>query len=317
MTSSTMSDWRAAADPEDLREYDRFGPWIDQVTQAIDMPRRFRPWWPELSGARYLLKVPRPYDRAQVRPGMDLYESVIAVQPETLCVLSAGPTEVVRRDVARDELVATIQHHNLLVGRWSLLLSDGSSVDVTYNTVSSPTITQVDQYLMSRPSPGEWSQGSVSPLEPMDLFFRSVCVDLKTREPAPVLPVHVEEPGQPCRTDRNRRRRSAGMMVLASPDDLVIFNRGISAQPLFRRANYASNTITIPFRRMTSFQIRTPEETSPPSFSQLVITCDQQVITQPCLAWPKPVAALLAARGVPAQTAANQTPGSERKGTRV
>jgi hypothetical protein len=40
-----------------------------------------------LGGADSVLKVPRRYDRAQVRPGMDLYESVIAVDRNTVCVL--------------------------------------------------------------------------------------------------------------------------------------------------------------------------------------------------------------------------------------
>lgn len=297
--TTTVSDWRAAADPDDLREYDRFGPWIDQVTQPVDLPRRFRPWWPELSGARYVLKVPRPYDRAQVRPGMDLYESVIAVLPESLCVLQAGPTDIVRRDVAREDIVATIQFSDLLVGRWSLLLSDGSAVDIRYNTVSVPTITEVDRYLLSLPTPGEWSPGSTPPLRPRDLFFRSMTASLNPGNPSRIRPVHVEEPGQPCRTDRNRRRRSAGMMVLASPDDLVIFHRGMAAQPLFRRANYSSALVTIPFRLMTSFEVRRPAQTSPASFSQLVVACGQQVITQPCLARPQAVAALLVAHGVP------------------
>ena len=294
---STMSPWRAAVDPDDLREYDRFGPWIDKVTDAVDMPRRFHPWWDELSLAQFLLKVPRSYDRAQVRPGMDLYESVIAVFPDRLCILHASPSEIVRRDVARDEVVATIRYSNLLTGRWSLLLSDASSVTVEFNNVSHTVIAEVDEFLLS-PRSDSLPQHLPTVVWPTDHYFQSVMATLNAGMDAPVQPVHVDEPGQPCRSDRNLRRRSAGLMVMASPDDLVIVNRDMAMQPRFRRANYASNFLRIPFRLMSGFDIVRPDDASPPKFSQLVITCDRQVITQPCLASPDAVADVLGRHGV-------------------
>lgn len=295
-----MAPWRAATNPDDLREYDSFGPWIEMVTEVGNMPRRFRPWWQELSRARYVLKVPRSYDRAQVRPGMDLYESVIAVFPDKLCVLRALATEIVRRDVARDEVVATVRHSNLLIGQWSLLLADASRLTVEFNNVSHATVAEVDRYLMSHPSdrlPQRLHDESV----PRYHFFKAVVATLNAEMDEPVQAIHVEEPGQLCRSERNRRSRSAGMMVLVSADDLLILNRDMSVQPGFRRANYASNILRIPFRLMTSFDIRGPDDTSPRSFSQLVITCDRQIIRQSCLASPRTVAELLAQHGVPEQ----------------
>lgn len=295
---STVPAWRAATDPDDLREYDRFGPWIDRVTEAVDMPRRYRPWWPELSDARYLLKVPRSYDRAQIRPGMDLYESVIAVFPDKLCILNAHPTEVVRRDVARDEVVATVRYNNLLIGRWTMLLADSSEVAVDFNSVSGATIAEVDGYLMSHAS--DRLPCRVPPAAPTeDHFFQTVVATLNAAADQPVRTIHVEEPRQSCRSERHRRRHSAGMMVLASPDDLVIVNRDRAVRPGFRRANYASNIVRIPFRLMTSFDIRRPGVTVPPAFSHLEVTCDRQVISQPCLTSPDAVADLLIDHGVP------------------
>lgn len=295
---STMSAWRAAADPDDLREYDRFGPWVDEITEPVDMPRRFRPWWPELSTARYLLKVPRPYDRAQVRPGTDLYGVVIAVFPDRVCVLRAEPSRVTRRDVPRTEVVATVRYSNLLRARWSLLLADADRVEVEFSSSSLPIVAQVDQYLMSNPV-AEPSTEPAPQLAASDHFFASVIVDLNAKASVPVQPVHIEEPGQPCRNERGRRRRSAGMMLLASSDDLVIVNRDVAAKSLFGRSDYAWNLIRIPFRSITSFEVRSPEETSPPSFSQFVLACDRQVIGQPCLVRPDAVATLLRSRGVP------------------
>ena len=181
--TSTMPHWRAGVDPDDLREYDRFGPWIDHVRQPSDMPRRFRPWWPELAAARYLLKVPRSYDRSQVSPGMDLYESLIAVLPDRVCVLRADPTRIVRRDVARDEIVASVRHTSLLTGLWSLLLVDGGTLEVPFNSVSGSLIAEVERFLITDPgltgvpTPVSWAD------PPRNHLFRSVIAALDAAEP--------------------------------------------------------------------------------------------------------------------------------------
>ncbi|MHA6513333.1 hypothetical protein [Tessaracoccus sp. Z1128] len=300
--AAKIPNWRAAADPDDLREFDAFGPWIGEVKDPADLPRRFNRWWPELEGARHLLKVPRPIDRAKVRPGMDLYESVIAVSPDKVRVLRAGPGEVTSRTASRVDVVATILHTNLLAARWTLLLSDGDAMEVEYNAVSHPTIAEVDRYVLS-PGPHDLRPPApvVSPrsAQPRDHFFGSLVLALNAGASERLQPIHVDEPGQSCLNDRGRRRRSAGVMILASSMDLVIIDRNRSAEPLFRRPNYAYNVTRIPFRRMTAFEIHHPEKTSPPSFTQLVIRCDRAVITQPVLTSPDAVADLVAAHGVP------------------
>lgn len=296
---TTMSAWRAATDPDDLREYDRFGPWIDLISEPVDMPRRFRPWWDELSAARYLIKVPRPYDRHQIRPGMDLYEVVAAVLPDRVCVLRAEPDAVVRRDIARSEVVATVRYCNLMLARWTLLLADADRVEIEVSSGSLPLIAEIDQYLMATPSPARKSTELVPLPAPADHLFRSVIADLNTKADASLRPIHVEEPGQPCRNERGRRRRSAGMMALATSDDLVIFNRDMAAKSLFGRGDYAWNLIRIPLRLVTAFEVRDARPTSPPGFSELVVTCDRQEIVQPCLVRPEPVIALLRTLEVP------------------
>ncbi len=298
-TSSRMADWRAAADPVDLREYDRFGPWIDQVRAEIDMPRRFRPWYGELAGATFLLKVPRSLDRAQVRPGMDLYEAVLAIFPDRLCLLRADAAAVVRSDLTLDRVVATNTYTNLLVGRWSLLLADGTSFDVDYNTVSQAVLEEVDRYVWRHPATDAGQDLLLPAVRVTDHLFASILATRAATTDAPLRPVHVEEPGRPCRDDRLRRRTSTGLMVLESPDELVVVNRGEPTRSRFRTGHYASDVLTVPFDRMTSFSVVDPPADPPGQFHRLVLGCDRQVISQPCLLRPDTVATLLAARGVP------------------
>jgi len=152
---------------------------------------------------------------------------------------------------------------------------------------------------MSSSGPSRWTATSAPVGQPQDHLFGSIIVALNSEEPANVRTVHVEEPDQPCLTDRNRRRRSTGTMILHTPDDLLIFNRDIPTRSLFRRTNYAFNIVRIPFGRMTSYELRRAEPATPARFSQLVITCDRQRIAQPVLIPPDNLADLLSAYGVP------------------
>lgn len=298
-TGGGVADWRAAADPEDLREYDRFGPWIDRVTEPVDMPRRFRPWWDELGGVPFLLKVPRDYDRAQVRPGMDLYRSVIAIGDERVTVLDADEREVARRDILTGDVVATNLYRNLLLGRWSLLLADGGSMDIEFNSVSLPVIAQADRFVRRLLQGERRHEAPAAAVRPGDHFFRAVAAELDAASDEPVRPVHVEDAGRLCRSLRGWRRRSAGMMLLASGSDLVIVNRDLATLPLLRRGHYASNIETIAFAGMTSWSLEEPEADDPPRFGALVITCGRQVVRQPLLDRPDGALAALAAHGVP------------------
>ncbi|PKQ22927.1 MAG: hypothetical protein CVT65_10715, partial [Actinobacteria bacterium HGW-Actinobacteria-5] len=194
-----MVDWRAAADPEDLREYDRFGPWIDAVTTLSDMPRRFRPWYSELCGASHLIKVPRNIDRAAARPGMDLYSVVLAVFPDWLCLLRLDVGGVTRTDLPAEQVVATNVHTNLLIGRWSLLLADGTSIDLEYNTVSQERIAEVDRYLRRRPATDESPACLLPAVRVSDHYFTTVLAGLAAATDQPIQAVHVEERGRPCR----------------------------------------------------------------------------------------------------------------------
>lgn len=291
-------DWRAAADPDDLREYDRFGPWIDRITAPADMPRRFRPWYGELSAATHLIKVPRNIDRAQARPGMDLYSVVLAVFADWLCLLRLDVGGVTRTDLPLEQVVATNVHSNLLIGRWSLLLADGTSLDLEYNTVSEKLVAELDRYVRHRPVTDEAPVSLLPSVRVSDHYFTTVVAERAATTDAPVQPIHVEERGRPCRDERLRRRVSTGLMLLETPTELVIVNRGAASRSRFRWANYASNVLTIPFETMTSYSVVRPTADPPGQFHRLVIGCDRQVVSQPCLVSPDAVATLLAARGV-------------------
>ncbi|HEX5336331.1 MAG TPA: hypothetical protein VFW55_10640, partial [Propionicimonas sp.] len=158
MSELEQVDWRREADPADLREYDAFGPWIEPILSAEDMPRAFRPHYAEHAGARFLLKVPRDEDRADLRPGMDLFVAVVAVHNEAVCVLRLDGGTVRQQVATWRQIVATAYQAELLEARWSLLLDDGTGIHLDHNSSSAsdlrPSMEYVEARISSSSPPG-------------------------------------------------------------------------------------------------------------------------------------------------------------------
>lgn len=132
-----------------VSEYDRFGPWVDEVTRIEDVPRLYREYPIDFSAARLVLKVPRNITRRNATPEMDLYDHLIVVGQDQLTVLSRRNGRSLRvetrpkgSDNARGydiveipfaEIVAIRNSLNLLDGRLTVSTSEGTPVKVAYN----------------------------------------------------------------------------------------------------------------------------------------------------------------------------------------
>lgn len=296
-------DWRKAADPDDLREYDAFGPWLDQVRSPIQMPRVFYRYYPEFRDARFLLKIPRNIDRAAARPGMDLYEAVFAVHEQGVSLLSHDGGRVTRQDATWSQVVACGTYTNLLLARWSLLLSNGSAIDVDHNSVGSTVMATVTDFVRTRivPEFEPSTQPALAPVPVPQDYFGSKLAQLRSVVVAPVVPIHVEPKNRFCRDARNRRRLSTGVMIVDTPRELILVNSREPMRSVFM-ANYATNSLIVPYGGLTSFDVVAPVGRS--SFCTLELRAGNQVIQQPCLERPEAAVIALAARGIPQGTPA-------------
>lgn len=119
----------------DTREYDLFGPWVDEVRTEDEVPRLYRRHRLDLAAARLVLKVPRDIARRDARPGMDLYDHLVALEPSCLTVLSrsAGADGYGVRQVAYADVVAIEDVVTLLDARVRVHARDGGVVEMTYN----------------------------------------------------------------------------------------------------------------------------------------------------------------------------------------
>ncbi|MCB2412789.1 hypothetical protein LGT39_08015 [Demequina sp. TTPB684] len=121
-------------------EFDRFGPWIDEVTHPDDLPRLYRGHPIDFAAERLVLKVPRNISRRNATADMDLYDHLVILGRERLTVLSrrAGDYDTVTMNLT--DVVAMRNTVNLLNGRLAVASSTGESITVPYNGSAAPMV---------------------------------------------------------------------------------------------------------------------------------------------------------------------------------
>ena len=297
---SGTDDWRRRADPEDLREYDAFGPWIFEVRSDAEMPKRFRPYYAEHRHARYLIKLPINLDRRAAQPGMDLYHAVIAIHDDGAVVLRLQDGQVAASSVTWPDVVAVRCYTNLLLGRWSLLLCNGDEVNIDYNTVSSRLIDSISEFIRARcfwPAPIAENRLEVAPVPVVDPLFQYHQSVARRIGPQPAVVVHYEAKNQPCRNAAKKRRRTTGLMLVDGPNELTIVADDPPERHPFR-AHFSVCSTFVAYARITSFSVSPPSTLKPPQFQTLTLYLDKQTIRQRCLVIPETVLALLRSRGI-------------------
>jgi len=143
-------DWYCDADPLERREYDAFGPWISTIRTNEEMPPRFRLAYEELRSSTFLFKIPINAERRAMRPGMDLYRSVLAIDHDRVVVLEWNGSTETRYESPVDSIQAVRIDQDLLPSNLSLLLADGQTVILGYNSVSDKEIERVVNFLRER-----------------------------------------------------------------------------------------------------------------------------------------------------------------------
>ena len=317
MSEAAEPDWRLAADPADLREYDAFGPWIAPVNSAGEMPRAFRSSYAEHADARFLLKVPREEDRADLRPGMDLFGAVVAVHNEGVCLLRLHDGAVRTEEADWARIVASTYATELLTARWSLLLDDGTAIRIDHNSASAgelkPAMDYVLAHLTAATSPG-W-RTPLTPAPVADAFHAGALHRLRRQVAPPVIPLHAERGNRLCRDERGRPRLGNGVLLVDTPAELVIVSHGEPLRSTFF-PSHGSLVTRVPYERLTSFAVTPPPSSGRPSFHVLTLRAGNQAISQWCLDRPDAVVAALRARGVPQDDAGSSDPDGWNAGLR-
>ncbi len=145
-------DWYERAKPEELREYNAFGPWIQEIRAREEMPPVFLPWYSEFEHSSFLLKIPINRERRDARPGQNLYQTVLAIEKGRLGFLTLGASQRVEcRVLPWEDILALRNFHVLLRGEFRFFLKNGSEEFFPYNAVSLPLVERVLDFLSSAP----------------------------------------------------------------------------------------------------------------------------------------------------------------------
>jgi hypothetical protein len=174
-------------------EYDAFGPWIDEVHSADELPRLYRDYPVDLGSALLVLKFPRDISRRDASPAMHLYDHVVIVDPERLTLLSRTGESFSELRVEHGDVAAIVDRVNLLDARLSLHTVTGDVIDLPYNGSSSDTVRSLVD-LVRELQPSSSARGalrdaaSLSPLGLDDLgrndaMFVTSYRELAAREP--------------------------------------------------------------------------------------------------------------------------------------
>jgi len=253
--AQSSGNLRLDADPMDLREYDAFGPWIYPIRSRDEMPPRFRESYEELQSSTFFFKIPINADRAAMRPGMDLYRSVLAVS-DRVVVLDWNGSAVTRRDIAMETIEAIRTSSDLLPSTLTVYLAEGDVFRLDYNAVSSHEIDKLVDYLRERVIASRASsQESITdraekrpgrPSEEIRDFFYHGMWETRIRHAPSARIVHWESPAISCRQYGGWGKSSLGCLVLDEGGDLVVINRAQSMRSWLETA-YSIANLYIPW----------------------------------------------------------------------
>jgi len=174
-------------------EYDAFGPWIDEVTSADEVPRLYSGFGIDFGSSIRILKFPRNIARRDANAAMHLYDHLVIVTRERLTILSRDGDAFSELALAHDQIAAVTDWVNLLDAQLTFFTTAGDVVTVPYNGSSNDTVVALVDLLRAlaretRPSrpvalPAGLPPLGLDDLGKKDAVFVTSYRDLLRREP--------------------------------------------------------------------------------------------------------------------------------------
>ena len=166
----------SATDATRSAEFDAFGPWVDQVQGATEVPGLYRDYPVDFATSRLVLKVPRNISRRDASPTMDLYDHLLIAGRESLIVLSRVHDRYTERTIGYADIAMVTDTVDLVDGRLLILARTGETLTVPYNGSSQDVITRLADVLAAqslaapRPTPGVRLAAPDAPPAALDLL---------------------------------------------------------------------------------------------------------------------------------------------------
>jgi hypothetical protein len=123
-------------------EYDRFGPWVLEISDEDPPPPLFLPHLEMDRAALLRIKIPRRVERRNARPGMNLYDYVISLFDDEVEVLQRVEDSVKSTSFRYTDVKRVVHREDLLRGDIDVVLKD-TTVELPFSTISSDLMGQL------------------------------------------------------------------------------------------------------------------------------------------------------------------------------
>ena len=135
-------------------EYDRFGPWVIEISDEDPLPPLFVPHLTRSESPLLSLKIPRRISRREAHPGMDLYDYVVSLYEQDMLVLERVEHEVQVHTIRYRDVQHLSLREELLRGTVRLGIAAGG-YELPYNTVSGEVMQRLVDLIRERYLPQE------------------------------------------------------------------------------------------------------------------------------------------------------------------
>lgn len=133
----------------DLAEYNAFGPWAYEISEKKPLPRLFAPYFTADDKAVIKIKIPREIERRNGKPGMDLYDYVVALYEDRILILKREDGTVLEKQIPLKEFKGVRIYQNLLKGGYTIFSARGS-ISFPFNSVSLDLFRKLTNLVLER-----------------------------------------------------------------------------------------------------------------------------------------------------------------------
>ena len=159
-------------------EYDRFGPWILEINDVDRIPPVFEPYAPGGEPVLLQLKIPRPVERRNLRPGDHMYDYLLTLFDDRIEILVRDAGEARRFVLTYADIVAVRHREDLLDGHL-VMFTPEIAYDLPYSTVSVDLMERLLGILRERYIDGDRDQDD-APAKESDRYFEDGQTDSDT-----------------------------------------------------------------------------------------------------------------------------------------
>jgi len=166
-------------------EFDAFGPWIDRVTVAEQVPRLYAGYPLDFESAKLVLKVPRNISRRDATADMDLYDHLLIAGEKSLTILSREGNRFTESVIDYADVVAISQSLNVLDGSLTLYTANDRVHEITFNGAGAKAIASLVEVIRPKPlSVAKASPyGAATDVSAVDRMLVGQLRELERREP--------------------------------------------------------------------------------------------------------------------------------------